>query len=268
MKRFVIFAMASAVIVGSVIAGELTGRQILDKAMRRYRGDNSVLTVLLSKAQADNPDDRKEFQITTYRQVRPEVLKALIAVNRAGNEDKKPILFLVWDWKDPDKKDQLWYCLPSLGNYHKISIEKGEKMTARFGFSIEDMKVRDLDRADHELVGLVEYNGEKVYKVVSTPHRPKEEGFKEVVSMIRPGSWTAALVKYIGLNGAPLKVLHVYKVEKIDGIWTEMKGRHEDYERNYVVDFELQRVRYNQPLSPKLFVFTEPPYGIVEGGGD
>ncbi len=265
MKRLVVFTLASAVIMCSVAADQLTGREILDKAMKRYRGDNSVLTVLLSKAKIDNPDDKKEFEITTYRQVRPEVLKALIAVRRAEKRDKKPILFLVWDWKSSEKKDRLWYCLPSLGNYHKVSIEKGEKMTARYGFSIEDMKVRDLDRADHELKGLVEYEGEKVYKVVSVPHHPKEEGFKKVVSMIRPGNWTAALVKYIDPAGDPWKILRVHEVKKVDGIWTEMRGRHEDYEHNYMVDFEVQKVRYNLTLSPKLFVFTEPPYGIIEG---
>jgi len=265
MKKPVIFAVISAIILSFAAAGELTGREILDKAMKRYRGDNSVLTVSLSKAPIGDRDNRKKFEITTYRQVRPEVVKALVAIRRVGRKDKKPILFLVWDWKKFDKKDQLWYCFPSLGDYNKVSMQMGEKLAARYGFSIEDMKVRNLDGADHELKGLVEYKGEKVYKIVSVPHHPEKEGFKKVVSMIRPGNWTAALVKYIDLDGSPWKVLHVYEVKKVDGIWTEIRGRHENYERDYIVDFEMQEVKYNQTLSPKLFVFTEPPYELIEG---
>jgi hypothetical protein len=249
----------------AIVAGELTGKDVLEKAMKRYRGDDSILTVILTKAKMDNPSDKKSFEITTYRQSRPEMIKALVAIKKAGDTTSKPILFLVWDWADKNREDQLWYCLPSLGKYNKISSEIGEQKTEQFGFSIEEMKVKDLDRATHTLEGLVDFEGERCYKVVSTPKQPEAEGFSKLVSFIRPDSWTAAKLEYTGLDGKPLKILRVTKIQKVDGIWTEMSGSHENYKKRTVVNFEVKRIEYNKKLSSDLFSFNAPPKEILEG---
>jgi len=171
----------------------------------------------------------------------------------------------VWDWQDPKKEDQLWYCLPSIGNYNKISSDAGEKMTEKYGFSIEEMKTRDLDRAIHTGEGLVDYEGEECYKVVSIPKKPKKEGFSKIVTYVRPGSWTAAYVEYTGLDGKPLKKIRVNKIEQIDGIWSEMAGKQEDYEKKYSVTFQIKSIDYKKRLPSKLFSFNEPPKDILEG---
>jgi len=264
MKRtiFIIVFVFTAV---SIIAADLSGKDVLEKAIKRYRGDDSTMTVILTKAKMDNPADKKSFEITTYRQSRPEIIKALVAVKKAGDSTSKPILFLVWDWADQKKEDQLWYCLPSLGKYNKISSEVGEQKTEQFGFSIEEMKMRDLDRASHTLEGLVDFEGERCYKVVSVPKEPQVEGFSKVISYIRPESWTASKVEYTGLDGKPLKILRVTKVEKVDGIWTEMAGKHENYKKRSFVTFEVKHIKYNKKLSSDLFSFNTPPKEILEG---
>ncbi|GEM_PF-2357686 len=263
MRRMIpIIVLVTAV---AVVAGQLTGRDVLEKAIKRYRGDDSVLTVILTKVKMENPTKKKRFLITTYSKSRPEIVKALVAVRRAGSPESKPILFLVWDWQDTKRNDQLWFCLPSIGKYNRISAEKGESMTEKYGFSIEEMKTRDLDLADHTLEGTVEIGGEKVYKVVSIPKRPKKEGFSKLEVFIRPGNWTLAKAKYIDLDGKKLKVFRVTRIEKVDGIWSEMAGEHKDYEKRTIVTFNVKKIEYNKKLSSSLFNFTKPPKHILEG---
>lgn len=246
-------------------AADLTGREVLEKALKRYRGDDSTITILLTKSKLDNPADKKQFEITTFSLARPDVTKALVSIKRVKAADSKPILFLVWDWQDPKRADQLWYYLPSLGKYNSISSDSGEKMTEEFGFSIEEMKSRNLDAATHTNEGLVDYQGEKCYKIVSVPKDPKKEGFSKVTVFVRPDSWTAAFVEYIGLDGKPLRSLRVSKVEKVDGIWSEMAGEQKEYSKKYAVTFEMTKAEYNKKISPNLFSFTQPPQQFTGG---
>lgn len=257
-----IFVLIVGLQIGS--SAQLTGKEILEKAIHRYRGDDSIITVLLKRAKVSNPNDIKQFTITTYRKVRPEVIKALVAVKKADDPQAKPILFLIWDWQEKNKEDQLWYCLPSVGKYDRINSAKGEELTAKFGFSIEDMRTRNLDEATHKFEGEVTEDGEKCYKVVSIPNNPQKEGFKQITSWIRPESFTPVKIEYTGLSGKIEKRLKVTRVEKIQGIWTEMTGIFEDHRKDMLVNFELKKVEYNPKLSDGLFNFSQPPLEILK----
>lgn len=252
------------IIAAMAVAATLTGREILDKAIKRYRGDDSILTVQLKKAKLSNPSDVKQFTITTYRKVRPEVVKALVAVSKADDPNSKPILFLVWDWQEKGKEDQLWYCLPSIGKYDRINSAKGEEMTQKFGFSVEEMKTRDLDAATHTLEGEVTENNERCYKIVSVPKDPKKEGFKNITSWIRIESLTPVKVEYTALDGKVSKRFVVTKLEKVQDIWTEMAGHFEDYPKDTFVSFEVKKIQYNPKLSNDLFNFTQPPAELLK----
>ena len=85
------------------------------------------------------------------------------------------------------------------------------------------------------------------------------------IPFVRPESWTAASVEYFGLDGKPLRKLRVSKIEKIDGIWTEMLGKQENYQKKFAVTFEFKKVEYNKKLAPELFSFTAPPKSVLEG---
>lgn len=248
-----IFGLATA------FAAQLTGREILDKAIHRYRGDDSILTVQLKKAKLSNPNDTKTFNITTYRKVRPDVVKALVAVSKSDDPNARPVLFLIWDWQDKKKEDQIWYCLPSIGKYDRINSAKGEEMSQKFGFSIDEMRSRDLDNATHTLEGEVTETGEKCYKVVSAPKDTKKEGFKQITSWIRIESFTPVKIEYVALDGKVEKRLVISRLEKIQDIWTEMGGHFEDYLKDSFVSFEVKKIEYNPKLSNELFNFTTPP---------
>jgi len=265
MRKIFAIIVLSVVAVAIVWAGELTGREVIEKAMKRYRGDDSILTVILTKTKMDDPSNKRRFEIKTYRISRPEVQKALVAVRKSNKPGSKPLLFLVWDWQDEKRKDQLWIGMFSQNKYYQISSVDAEKRTEQFGFSIEEMKTRDLDAATHTNEGIVKYEGERVYKVVTVPKNPKKEGFSKLVSFIRPDSWTAAFIKFVGLNGKTEKTLRVKRIEKVDGIWTEMTGEHKDFKKRYIVNFEVKRIEYNKRLPSKLFSFTELPKQVLEG---
>jgi len=245
-------------------AAQLTGREILDKAIHRYRGDDSILTVQVKKAKLSNPNDIKTFNITTYRKVRPDVVKALVAITKSDDPNAKPVLFLIWDWQDKKKDDQLWYCLPSIGKYDKINSAKGEEMSQKFGFSIEQMRARDLDNATHTLQGEVIEAGEKCYKIVSVPKDPAKEGIKQVTSWIRIESLTPVKIEYTALDGKIEKRLVVTRLEKVQDIWTEMAGHFDDYPKDSFVSFEVKKIQYNPKLSNELFNFTTPPPELLK----
>ena len=257
---FLIFIISITV----ALAGDLTARQILDKAINRYRGDDSKMTAIITKSKLSNPDSVKKFNVTTYRKVRPDVIKGLIAVSKAGDPNSRPILFLVWDWQAEGKQDQIWYCLPSIGKYDKINSKRGEDMANRFGVSVDELRARDLDDAVHTLEPDAVEQGEQCYKIISVPNDPNKEGIRKITSFIRKESFTPVRIIVTGLDGKMDKRLTITRLEKVDDIWAEMAGRFEDYKKDQLVTFEVKDIEYNPSLSNSLFSFTEPPAELIK----
>ena len=59
MRKIIAIIVLSLAAVAILRAGELTGREVIEKAMKRYRGDDSILTVTLTKTKMDDPSSKR-----------------------------------------------------------------------------------------------------------------------------------------------------------------------------------------------------------------
>jgi len=118
--------------------------------------------------------------------------------------DSRGISFLIWDYSEENKVDDLWLYLPALRMVRRISAQDQNDAFLGSDLTFGDMGQRRLDEDEHKLLREEGYLGTQTYVVESVP---KEKGslYSKKISWISKDNWTVLKTDYYDRNGKLLK---------------------------------------------------------------
>lgn len=118
--------------------------------------------------------------------------------------DSRGISFLIWDYSEENKTDDLWLYLPALRMVRRISAQDQNDAFLGSDLTFGDMGQRRLDEDEHKLLREEGYLGVQTYVVESVP-KEKESLYSKKVSWISKDNWTVLKTDYYDRNGKLLK---------------------------------------------------------------
>lgn len=118
--------------------------------------------------------------------------------------DSRGISFLIWDYSQENKTDDLWLYLPALRMVRRISAQDQNDAFLGSDLTFGDMGQRRLDEDEHKLLREEGYQGTQTYVVESVP-KEKTSIYSKKVSWISKDHWTVLKIDYYDRNSKLLK---------------------------------------------------------------
>ncbi|MFQ5543506.1 MAG: outer membrane lipoprotein-sorting protein [Nitrospiria bacterium] len=118
--------------------------------------------------------------------------------------DSRGISFLIWDYSEKNKTDDLWLYLPALRIVRRISAKDQNDAFLGSDLTFGDMGQRRLDEDRHRLLREETHRGIPVYVVESIP-KEKESIYSKKVSLVSKMDWTILKIDYYDRNQTLLK---------------------------------------------------------------
>lgn len=109
--------------------------------------------------------------------------------------DSRGVAFLVWDYSQEDKPDDLWLHLPALRMVRRISGQDLNDAFLGSDLTFGDMGQRGLSEDTHTLLNEELYQEDLCYVVESVP-KEKESPYRKKVSWISKKNWTILKIDY------------------------------------------------------------------------
>ena len=245
-------------------AGELTAREIMEKADVRDDGDNMIAN--MEMILIDKKGQERVRKIKTFSKDKgKDTLKLMFFVEPA---DVKDTGFLTYDYYSGEKDDDQWLYLPEL---HKTKrIASSDKSSAFMGsdFSYADMTKRVLDEWKYKLLKEAEVRNHKVWLIEAMPANKTIEdryGYTKSVLFVRQDIFMVVRAVHWVKEGKKLKYLDIKKLEQIDGIWvgTEIHMKtNKGKQTTHRSVFKWHNIKFNQDLDEKLFTVRRLEKGI------
>ena len=245
-------------------AGELTAREIIEKADARDDGDNMIAN--MEMILIDKKGQERVRKIKTFSKDKgKDTLKLMFFMEPA---DVKDTGFLTYDYYSGERDDDQWLYLPEL---HKTKrIASSDKSSAFMGsdFSYADMTKRVLDEWKYKLLKEAEVRNHKVWLIEAIPANKTIEdryGYTKSVLFVRQDIFMVVRAVHWVKEGKKLKYLDIKKLEQIDGIWvgTEIHMKtNKGKQTTHRSVFKWHNIKFNQDLDEKLFTVRRLEKGI------
>ena len=245
-------------------AGELTAREIIEKADARDDGDNMIAN--MEMILIDKKGQERVRKIKTFSKDKgKDTLKLMFFMEPA---DVKDTGFLTYDYYSGERDDDQWLYLPEL---HKTKrIASSDKSSAFMGsdFSYADMTKRVLDEWKYKLLKEAEVRDHKVWLIEAMPANKTIEdryGYTKSVLFVRQDIFMVVRAVHWVKEGKKLKYLDIKKLEQIDGIWvgTEIHMKtNKGKQTTHRSVFKWHNIKFNQDLDEKLFTVRRLEKGI------
>lgn len=245
-------------------AGELTAREIMEKADARDDGDNMIAN--MEMVLIDKKGQERVRKIKTFSKDKgKDTLKLMFFMEPA---DVKDTGFLTYDYYSGERDDDQWLYLPEL---HKTKrIASSDKSSAFMGsdFSYADMTRRVLDEWKYKLLKEAEVRDHKVWLIEAMPANKTIEdryGYTKSVLFVRQDLFMVVRAVHWVKEGKKLKYLDIKKLEQIDGIWvgTEIHMKtNKGKQTTHRSVFKWHNIKFNQDLDEKLFTVRRLEKGI------
>ena len=255
-----------AIILNTALAsaGELTAREIMEKADARDDGDNMIAN--MEMILIDKKGQERVRKIKTFSKDKgKDTLKLMFFMEPA---DVKDTGFLTYDYYSGERDDDQWLYLPEL---HKTKrIASSDKSSAFMGsdFSYADMTKRVLDEWKYKLLKEAEVRNNKVWLIEAMPANKTIEdlyGYTKSVLFVRQDIFMVVRAVHWVKEGKKLKYLDIKKLEQIDGIWvgTEIHMKtNKGKQTTHRSVFKWHNIKFNQDLDEKLFTVRRLEKGI------
>ncbi len=210
MQKQVLIAMFSVLLliglgVGSLQAESLNGEEIIKKSRDLiYQVEDQKNTVNLLLIERDG-SKKKIIASRYWKNYRSKggVDSKMLLITEFP-PDSRGISFLIWDYSQKDKVDDLWLYLPALRMVRRISAQDQNDAFLGSDLTFGDMGQRRLDEDIHTFIKEEAYRGVPAYVVESAP-KEKTSIYSKKVSWISKKDWTVLRIDYYDRNKKLLK---------------------------------------------------------------
>jgi hypothetical protein len=244
-----LFAWPQAGVVAATDA--MTARAVMEQVDARNDGDRSIadMTMLLIDRQGrQRSRSIRSFSLDKGKDIHT-LMFFLTPADVAGTG------FLTYDYDQADSDDDQWLYLPGLKKTKRIATSDRSGSFMGSDFTYADMTRRRLDDYTYSFnkeQGEAMVYGRKIWVIDSTPRTPrvtKETGYARSILFVRQDNFMVVRAIHFVEDGGDLKYFDVKKMEKIDGIWTNLEmhmTRKKGGNTIHQTILTLDTVRYNQ----------------------
>jgi len=205
--RKILLTLTAAVLMTGTAFAAFTGRQIMDKSDALKQPDTLKASMMMTIYKGDTVQE-KEFDVIGKKAGKDE--KVLITFTKPTK-----IKFLTHTHKLSD--DDQWLMLTS-GKVKRISTSERDQAFVNSHFYYEDMKSRNIDGYNYQLIGETKAVGEDCYKVEATP-KDKTNVYSKAIFYVRKSDFFI-LRADIFKGGVFHKYLENYDIRLVNGILT------------------------------------------------
>lgn len=164
--------------------------------------------------------------------------------------DSRGISFLIWDYSQENKTDDLWLYLPALRMVRRISAQDQNDAFLGSDLTFGDMGQRRLDEDEHKLLREEGYLGTQTYVVESVP-KEKTSIYSKKVSWISKDSWTVLKIDYYDRNSKLLK-RQTIEWQSLDNFSVWKKTEVTNVQNGHRTIFEVSDLQVNGDLRMKI----------------
>ena len=253
MKRFFLMAAIAAVFTATAMAQ--TGRDIAQKVKDRPDGDtrqSELVMKLINKRGAVRERKLISYSIDVGEGKKDR--KSIMFFQYPG--DVKGTGFLTWDYDNPDKDDDKWLYLPAMKKTRRISGSSAKQdFFMGSDFTYDDMGSCNVDEDTHKLLGDVNIDGHKCWKLESTPV-DKREIYSKKIAYIRQDCLIAVKVKFYDEMGKLHRCMELSDITKVEGFWIAQKLHMTNVQTEHQTILEIKNPKYNLPMKEANFNVT------------
>ncbi len=231
----------------SISAHALTGTDIAQKVFDRDHGKDSYAKTEMTLI--DKKGNTRVREMISQRKKSGELEKSLIRFTSPA--DIEGTGFLSWENKDRDD-DQFLY-LPALRRVRRIVTSQKDMGFVNTDFTYEDLQRRKVENDQHRLLGEGKIEDWQCWKLESIPKKETDSQYRKFVSWIVKEIYVPIKVEFYDRKGQMIKRYTVNKLQKIDGIWTEMELVMHDLKDNHETKLKVKETRYNKGISEQVF---------------
>ena len=252
MKRvFAAAIFAGLMLTGTAHAQELTGRQIMEKALSKSSWKDMQGDVELILTNAKGQQRIRKIRMFSRKRTANEsdMLMRFIAP-----PDVKGTAFLVIEHEKGE--DERYLYLPALRRVKRIasSGKGGNFMSSDFTYyDIGRPKLNDwiYRRLDDDVI-----DGYECYQIECLPASKqiaKDTGYGKIIRWIRKDVLTTVRSLYYDRAGRKWKELIVPKVEKIAGVWFQTDMIMKDLQTGHQSEMQFLNIKVNQGIPASFF---------------
>jgi outer membrane lipoprotein-sorting protein len=204
--------------------------QKADKAMDGYGDSQSDMHMTLINAQGDIRERKMRMKSLELKGGDKSLMEFLSPADVKGTK------FL--NYEHYDKDDDQWLYLPALRRVKRIASKNKSGSFMGSEFAYEDLSNFSVEKYQYEGdAKVVDFDGRKVYKVVSTPVS-KNSGYTKVISYVDTKDFLVRKVEYFDRKKELFKRVLFSGYKKISGVWRmgkiEMKNFDNDKQSTLV----------------------------------
>jgi len=252
MKHLAILLLAVfCVFAASLHAQELSGRQIMEKALNKTSWQDMVGNVQLILT--NERGQQRIRRIKMYSRKR-NANESDMLMRFVAPADVKGIGFLTIEHQNSD--DERYLYLPALRRVKRIaSSGKGGNFMAS-DFTYYDIGKPKLNDWTYKRLPDEAVNGQACYKLECLPaddQIAKDTGYGKIIRWIRKDIWITVKSEYYDRAGRLWKQLEVPKVEQISGVWFQTDMIMKDVQNNHRSEMRFSDLKVNQNIPKNFF---------------
>ncbi len=147
----------------------------------------------------------------------------------------------------PDRPSDQWIWTPALDRERRVAVQ--DRSTRFFGtdFSFEDLEERDVNQFDYKVAGETNLDGQRCWKIQSTPKASTSSQYTASVLIIRKDNYVVIQAENFTKDKL-VRRIHSTDVQQQDGIWAPRTVEVLDAGRGSRTVLRFQKVRYNVPI--------------------
>ncbi len=247
--------IALALLTSWVSAAEtevLSGKEIVQRCHYKYAGDDQRSHLLVTSELTNGKKISSEY-IRLWKNYGGKdgvVDKVILYTTSAHNQG---LAFMRWGYVKGSKRlaDQ-WVYLPETRVVKRISKRTPDEMD--WGFSDDDLHVRDIDEDDHRFIE-VRTVGEKSFYVVES--RPKHDHMygKRIVWFSKEDDWKRCVESRIDYFDKEMKMVKTQRFtwQNIEGVWAWKTAVIKNFRADSTTVYEVTNIEVNVGLKDREF---------------
>ena len=226
---------------------ELTGKELAQLVYDRDIGDDSCAHSVMGLISRRGKKRIRHF--ITYRKDDGKLLKQLIRFTSPA--DIEGTGFLSFERED-EATEQFLY-LPALRRTRRIVSSQKDHRFVNTDFTYEDMERRRVEDYAHIISGEEKKQGRDCRILESRPKAKAQSQYSLIKSWVAKEIYVPLFVEYYSKKGKLIKQYSVAKLEKIQGIWTEIEVVMIDLNREHRTLIKVKDIKYNSNLPDDTF---------------
>jgi outer membrane lipoprotein-sorting protein len=225
----------------------MSGKELAQKVHDRDIGDDSCAHSVMGLISRRGKKRIRNFII--YRKDDGELLKQLIRFTSPA--DIEGTGFLSFERED-EATEQFLY-LPALRRTRRIVSSQKDHRFVNTDFTYEDMERRRVKDHIHAISGEEKKQERDCWILESRPKAKAESQYSLIKSWVAKDIYVPLFVEYYSKKRKLIKQYSVAKLEKIQGIWTEIEVVMIDLNREHRTLIKVKDIKYNSNLPDDTF---------------